>query len=121
MTPRLVAVLVAGVVSLLVLAAPAAAHNVSVFPRFGDPGDSFLFTGTAWQANRSVRWFYDERNNGSFQRTGLVFTNRFGNFRFRWIGEDVETTHRMCFRQYDSRRRFQRVFFVCRRFTLLPS
>ncbi len=108
------------VVALLVLAAPAFAHNVSVSPRYGEVGDDFVFRGKAWQPFKRVRWYYDESNDGSFERRGSFVLRSSGNFRFRWTGEDTADTHRMCFRQFDSRPRFQRFFTKCRRFTAFP-
>ena len=121
MHSRLALALAVAIAALLVVPAFASAHNVSVFPRYGTFGDNFRFSGTYWQPNKRVRWLYDESNDGDFERTGRFFTNRFGNFRFIWRGEDDVDTHRMCFRQFDSRRRFQQYFFKCRRFTLLPD
>ena len=114
-------VAVAAVLGSLALAPAAQAHSTFVTPRFGDPGDAFVFRGTAWQAFKRVRIAYDESADGSVEQTTSIFTNRFGNFRFTWRGENVEDTHRMCFRQYDSRRRFQRTFTSCRLFTLVGS
>ena len=117
MLTKLTGAAVATVLASLVLAPAAQAHNVSVFPRFGGVGEPFTFTGTAWQPFKRVRVIYDQNADGGIDQTGSVFPNRFGNFRFRWNGEDVADTHRMCFRQFDSRSRFQRTFFKCRLFT----
>jgi len=112
---------VAAVLGSLALAPAAQAHNIYVSPRFGDQGDAFVFRGTAWQPFKRVRIYYDESADGRIEQTTSVFANRFGSFRFTWRGENVEDTHRMCFRQYDSRRRFQRTFTRCRLFTLVPA
>ena len=117
MSSKLIGGAVTAVLVSLALAPAAQAHNVSVFPRFGDVFDPFTFTGTAWQPFKRVRVTYDQNADGDIDQVGSVFTNRFGNFRFRWNGEDVADTHRMCFRQFDSRFRFQRTFFKCRLFT----
>lgn len=114
---RRLAIALSAVVGALALAPAAQAHNVSVYPRFGQVFDPFTFSGTAWQPYKSVRVLYDESADGDFEQSGSVGTNRYGNFRFRWNGENVEDTHRMCFRQYDSRFRFRRTFFKCRLFT----
>ena len=107
--------------ALVAFAFPAGAnaHNVSVEPRFGELGDVFVFKGKAWQPNRRVRWYYDEHNDGTFEQSGRLFTSRRGRFRFRWFGEDTFDTHRMCFKQFDTR--FGRIYFKCRRFTLVPT
>ena len=114
---RRLAVALAVLATGLVAVPAAQAHNVYVSPRFGPVFQPFTFTGTAWQPYRSVRVLYDESADGDFEQRGFVTANRFGNFRFRWNGENVEDTHRMCFRQYDSRMRFRRTFFKCRFFT----
>jgi hypothetical protein len=119
MTRRLAVAL--AVAALAVLAVPAAgsAHNVRVSPRIGTFGDDFVFYGTFWQKLHRVRWFYDQHADGEFDQTGRFFTGTKGRFAFRWRGEDVFDTHRMCFRQFDSR--FQKTYFKCKRFTLLPD
>ena len=51
------------------LATSASAHNVFVkAPDSGAIESTFIFRGTAWQANQTVRWFYDQNNNGRFRR-----------------------------------------------------
>jgi hypothetical protein len=109
--------LVVVVAGVFALAPTASAHYVSVSPRVGQVGDDFVFRGTLWQAFKRVRVRYDESADGSIDQTGSFFTNGFGRFTFRWRGENVADTHRMCFRQFDSRRRFQRYFTVCKLFT----
>lgn len=117
MFPKLATVATLAAVLCLALAPASHAHNVSVYPRFGAVLEPFLFVGTAWQPFKRVRVLYDQNADGRFEQTVSVTANRFGNFRFRWRGEDVADTHRMCFRQFDSRSRFQRTFFKCRLFT----
>jgi hypothetical protein len=121
MKARLALALAVAVLGVLVTPAFASAHYVSVFPRYGTFGDNYRFTGTHWQPFKRVRWLYDESFDGDFDDTGRFFTNRYGSFRFTWRGENVVDTHRMCFRQFDSRRGIQRYVFRCRRFTLLPD
>jgi hypothetical protein len=99
----------------LALAPAAQAHNVSVSPRFGAVFRPFAFTGTQWQPFRRVRITYDQNADGGIDQTGGIFPNRYGYFRFRWNGEDVADTHRMCFRQFDTR--YGRTYTKCRLFT----
>ena len=121
MKRRLALALAATALVGLTIPSVASAHNISVFPRYGETGDNFLFRGKAWQAFKRVRWYYDQRNDGEFEQTGRFFTNGRGRFLFRWRGEDVFDTHRMCFRQKDTRFSPDRYFFKCKRFTLLPD
>lgn len=121
MTHKLALALAIAALCVLAVPAVAGAHNVSVFPRFGETGDNFLFSGKAWQAFKRVRWYYDQHDDGEFEQTGRLFTNGKGRFLFRWRGEDVLDTHRMCFRQKDTRFSPDRYFFKCKRFTLLPD
>jgi hypothetical protein len=104
---------------LLALPGVARAHNLFVSPRSAPLGSDFVFRGTLWQPLHRVRWLYDEFANGSFQRTGTFRAGSAGRFRFTWGGEDVAATHRMCFRQFDSRPNYRRTFLRCRRFTAL--
>jgi hypothetical protein len=60
-----------------------------------------------------------EQGGGWSEQTRRVFTTTNGRFTFRWHGENVFDTHRMCFRQFDSR--FQTTYFKCKRFTLLAD
>ncbi len=108
------------IVALLVLAPTASAHTHSRFPRFGEVGDTFTFKGRAWQPSRRVRWFYDESNDGEFDRAGRFFANSFGRFTFTWSNADAGT-HRLCFRQFDTRPRFERTFQKCKRFTAVTD
>jgi hypothetical protein len=114
---KLAAVAVTAVVGSFALAPAARAHNVSVYPRYGAVFQPFVFTGTAWQPYRKVRVLYDQNADGTFEQTSSTYPNANGYFRFRWNGEDVADTHRMCFRQFDTRARFQRTFFKCKLFT----
>ena len=116
---KLGAVAIAAVTCSLASASAAHAHNVSVFSRYGDVGEPFVFVGTAWQRFQRVRVFYDQNANGRFDQTGSIYPNRSGIFRYRWNGEDIADTHRMCFRQFDTR--FGRTFFKCKLFTALPA
>jgi hypothetical protein len=109
------------VLACLALATPSFAHNLSVSPTAGFPGTDFIFRGTLWQPFQRVRWYYDELNDGDFQQSGSFIVGRSGNFTFRWRGEDTAGTHRLCFRQFDSRSRFRTTFVKCRRFTALPD
>ena len=118
MYSRAALVLTALAVCFAAFPSVASAHNVRVSPRFGIVGDDFVFRGKAWQRFRNVRWFYDQSNDGSFDDSGRFFLTS-TRFRFTWFNETVVDTHRMCFRQFDTR--FDRVFFKCRRFTVLPS
>jgi hypothetical protein len=117
MYPKLAIAAVCAVAGSFATAPAAQAHNVSVSPRFGELYQPFTFTGTLWQPYKRVTVLYDESADGSIDQRTSVGTNRYGNFRFRWNGENVADTHRMCFRQYDSRYRFQRTFTKCRLFT----
>ena len=119
MTRKLALALAIAALCVLAVPAVAGAHNVKVSPRYGTLGDDFFFYGTYWQKFKRVRWFYDQNNDGDFDQTGRVSTGSAGKFTFRWRGEDVLDTHRMCFRQFDSR--FQKTYFKCKRFTLLPD
>ena len=60
----------------LTIPSVASAHNVKVFPRIGEFGDSF------------------QRNDGDFEQTGRVFMNSRGRFRSRWTDEDGPVLHR---------------------------
>ena len=119
MTRKLALALAIAALCVLAVPAVAGAHNVKVSPRFGTLGDDFFFYGKYWQKFKRVRWFYDQNNDGDFEQTGRVFTSGKGKFVFRWRNEDVFDTHRMCFRQFDSR--FQKTYFKCKRFTLLAD
>jgi hypothetical protein len=121
MHAKLAAALVVAAVGGLALAPAASAHNIRVSPRFAEVGTDFVFFGTAWQPFKRVYVRYDESADGSVEQRGSFFANAFGSFRFRWRGENVADTHKMCFRQYDSRRRFRRTFTRCQLFTALPG
>lgn len=97
-------------------AASASAHNVSVRPKSDFIESTFLFRGTAWQPFQTVRWYYDEFSNGRFEQSGRFTVGSTGNFNFRWASNDTPGTHRMCFQQYDSRKRFRRYFTACARY-----
>ena len=119
MNHRLALALVTAALAVLAFPAAAGAHNVRVSPRFGDFGSDFVFHGKYWQAFKSVRFFYDQHNDGTYEQTGRFLTNGKGRFRFRWEGETEVDTHRMCFRQRDTR--FRKTYLKCKRFTLLPA
>jgi hypothetical protein len=114
MHPKLAVAALAAVLTVA-MAPTAEAHYAFVSPRFGAVFEPFIFTGTKWQAFRRVRVAYDQNADGGVDQTGSVYPNRFGSFRFRWNGEDVADTHRMCFRQYDTR--YGRTYTACRLFT----
>jgi hypothetical protein len=117
--PGLAAAIVS-VLATLALAAPAGAHNVYVAPRYAEIPDTFYFRGVAWQPYQRVYWFYDEYNDRSYDQRGSFFPNRFGRWTWDWLMEgQVYGTHRLCFRQYDSRYRFRRTFFKCQWFVTL--
>ena len=63
-----------------------------------------------------MRWFYDQNDNGRFDQQGRFTVPRSGNFNFRWTSNDVPDIHRVCFQQYDSRRRYKRYFTACDRY-----
>jgi hypothetical protein len=98
------------------LAASASAHNVSVRPRSDFIESTFLFRGTAWQPFQTIRWFYDENANGTFNQQGRFTAPGSGNFNFNWTSNDTPGVHRLCFQQYDSRRRYRRYFTACARY-----
>jgi hypothetical protein len=98
------------------LAASASAHTISVRPRSDFIESTFFFTGRAWQPNNTVRWYYDQFNNGSFNQQGRFTVPSSGNFTFRWGSNDAVGEHRLCFQQYDSRRRYRRYFTACARY-----
>jgi hypothetical protein len=101
-------------------AASASAHNVYVKPGSDFVESTFRFKGTAWQPFQTVRWFYDEFSNGSFNQSGRFTVGDSGNFNFRWTSNDTPGVHRVCFQQYDSRRRFKRYFTACDRYETFP-
>jgi hypothetical protein len=125
MPPRsyrgLAKVLGLAIAGLLVFAATASAHYVSVKPKRAYAGSDFYFTGSQWQPSKRVRWGYDQFNDGDFDQTGRITSRSDGSFLTRWRSDDVTGTHRMCFEQFDSRKRFQKTFFKCRKFTVLPD
>jgi hypothetical protein len=118
---RLATTLAVSILALAAVPATASAHRVSISPRFGLIGDDFSFKGRGWQPSRLIRWRYDEYADGTFEMTGRFRVGRMGRFELVWEGEDVVATHRMCFSQYDRRRRYRRRFFKCRSFTALQD
>jgi hypothetical protein len=110
-------------VALIALVVPATAsgHRISISPRVGLIGDDFSFIGKGWQPSKRVRWRYDEYADGSFELSGTFRAGTRGSFELIWEGENIVATHRMCFSQFDKRRRFRRSFFRCRSFTALQD
>jgi len=119
MTRRLAVAIAVAALAVLAVPAQGSAHNVRVSPRFATSGDDFFFFGTFWQKFHRVRWYYDQHNDGDFDQTGRFFASSKGRFTFRWRGEDVFDTHRMCFRQFDTR--FEKYYFKCKRFSLIEG
>jgi hypothetical protein len=117
MRKKLAVAVVVVVAAMLVPAAVASAHNVYASPSYGDIYDPFYFVGTQWQGYQRTDWYYDRFADGRYEQAGSFRTPRNGRFTFRWNGEDTPGTHRMCFRQYDSR--YGRTYFKCALFTAL--
>lgn len=112
---KLAVAAVTAVLGSFALAPAAQAHSVSVSPRYGGVFQPFAFTGTKWQPYRKVTVLYDQNANGRVDQTGKVYPNGNGYFRFRWNGDNIADTHRMCFRQFDTR--YGRYYSACRLFT----
>ncbi len=107
------------VAGLCLLPAGASAHTISLGPKVGALGSSVVVQGRAWQPFGRVSWQYfsstlDSRpaQSGSFKLNGS------GAFVFRWRDTVVALTHRLCFRQLDTRR--GRAFLACSNFWLSP-
>jgi hypothetical protein len=96
----------------LALAPAAGAHNVSLSPNAGDLNTVFQFRGTAWQpfSRVTVEYFTSTRSTAPF-RSFRLFTRGNGSFGLNWTDSLLGLTHRMCFRQVDTR--FGRTFRKC--------
>jgi hypothetical protein len=115
MRTKFAVVAVLAVAAMLVPTAVASAHNVYSTPSYAETYTPFGFQGTAWQPYQRVTWFYDRYADGRYEQSGSFVVPRNGRFLFRWYGEGTPATHRMCFRQYDSR--YGRTYFKCSTFT----
>jgi hypothetical protein len=110
--PRRTVAMAALLTASLALAPSAAAHNLSLSPNAGDLNTLFQFRGTGWQpfGRVTVEYFVTTRSAAPL-RTFRVFPGSGGRFRFTWSDGLLGLTHRMCFRQLDTR--FARTFRKC--------
>ncbi|HEX3277331.1 MAG TPA: hypothetical protein VHR40_02325 [Thermoleophilaceae bacterium] len=101
----------------------AAAHTLDpAYPQTGDGGTVFSFFGRAWQKGGVIQaQYYRVSSNKRPFRTKNFRAARDGTFLFRlydpWAFE-IGTQERMCFVQYDTRRR--RTFRKCASFYVEP-
>jgi len=104
--------LVAVLTASLALAPAAGAHNISLSPNAGDLNTVFQFRGTAWQPRGrvTVDYFSSTRSSAPL-RTFRIAAGSSGGFRLNWSDGLLGLTHRMCFRQLDTR--FGRTFRKC--------
>lgn len=103
----------------LALVPAAGAHNISLSPRSGDLNTPFRFVGTAWEprGRLSLDYFATPNAAAPFRRYALS-ADRTGRFRVTWRDALVGRTHKICFRQFDTR--VARTFRKCERFWVAP-
>jgi hypothetical protein len=102
----------AALAASLALAPTAGAHTVSLSPKAGDLNTVFKFRGTAWQPrNRVIVDYFRTTRASTPARTFRLTAGRTGRFGLDWTDGLLGLTHRMCFRQFDTR--FGRTFRTC--------
>lgn len=103
--------------AILALAPAADAHNISLSPNAGDLNTVFKFRGTAWQPrSRVFADYFSSTRSAAPLRTFRVTVGSNGEFQFNWSDNLLGLTHRMCFRQFDTRSRIRRAFRKCELF-----
>lgn len=107
------------VAGLCLLSAGASAHTISLGPKVGALGTRVVVQGRAWQPFGRVSWqYFSSTLDSRPAQSGTFGLNASGAFVFRWRDTVVSLTHRLCFRQLDTRR--GRAFRACSDFWLSP-